>query len=841
MGNTFHIILHIISAACPCTAETLTLIPFNTVSEQNLKFPLLDLFPEDRSTNWRFPVVHNLENIISDYASAHCLIILDNFRQVNFKVHRNSQSPVIIRTNTLYSIHPSSAHLWGIFGPPNLAHRNITRSWNGIFNCPLSKFLGGMDGWKYHSDICHKLVMANVWKYIKPWNCIVQMAIYPTLHYYNIYGLLKIDLNRFTIRPYLFPSFPSLELQFFLHEWPPATPKNSCDYNNKDFVQLLAHAGLQDSVIEEYFRMVFLKFTVSVGTRAFPIDAKLSDPVGLIVTVELMRVWPKLQHKNEIILIPMSRLLNFSFLRESVLPPNLKLVWFIVDSELGENIFGYMVQSLWNDRHDSSFLNQCKRHDFVMNPVKQVGRAYADIWLDIMTNVSVRSADWGMHCRIEDNCAGITTSFTPYVKGSLYFPYFIQDEMSTLGFVSCGESKLSSLPFRELTSVFDGWIWLMLILTMIAVIIPLRSLSEVQVGSSSSWLSPLKLFLEQGDPYLASVTNDRRMRWFIGTFLLAGIVLSNAYKNENIYNMITPRNPILYETLEELIRNNFTIYSRIIDLDASVSYYKIHATIRSLEVVHQKYVYLNKGGFHGIAVPEISVVERTLVNALHSLYLYKVGLASAYIHLWLDHAQFINLLRVSKITLTTHVTEIMKVAIENVIFSEEGRKKEGNPFYRLLLERQKELVSRSESIIFHNLLKDCKNVAVIQSKYLCRDLALKVKSDGKRTNVVVGRESYSDLLWLFYLRGALPHQLPTRIKTTYEAGIWWRWLALFKKTDNNGNPPDVAPARMDGNIMVVFLIWMFGQIAATCCYAYEACVTIFWYEVLAHLKVFVKP
>lgn len=48
----------------------------------------------------------------------------------------------------------------------------------------------------------------------------------------------------------------------------------------------------------------------------------------------------------------------------------------------------------------------------------------------------------------------------------------------------------------------------------------------------------------------------------VAMFLLAGIILSNAYKNTNVYNMVIPRKTILYKEFAELVYGGFTLYTR---------------------------------------------------------------------------------------------------------------------------------------------------------------------------------------------------------------------------------------------------------------------------------------
>lgn len=42
--------------------------------------------------------------------------------------------------------------------------------------------------------------------------------------------------------------------------------------------------------------------------------------------------------------------------------------------------------------------------------------------------------------------------------------------------------------------------------------------------------------------------------------------MSNAYQSRNIYRMVSPRKPILYQSFDELLRDNFEIYTRNIYL-----------------------------------------------------------------------------------------------------------------------------------------------------------------------------------------------------------------------------------------------------------------------------------
>lgn len=69
-------------------------------------------------------------------------------------------------------------------------------------------------------------------------------------------------------------------------------------------------------------------------------------------------------------------------------------------------------------------------------------------------------------------------------------------------------------------------------------------------------LAAFKVFVEQGDPYPATVENESCMRYAMGKFILMG-------KDENLANIIAPRKPLEYEYFRELVNDDFTAYSKI--------------------------------------------------------------------------------------------------------------------------------------------------------------------------------------------------------------------------------------------------------------------------------------
>lgn len=53
-----------------------------------------------------------------------------------------------------------------------------------------------------------------------------------------------------------------------------------------------------------------------------------------------------------------------------------------------------------------------------------------------------------------------------------------------------------------------------------------------------------------------------RLRWISAGYILIAVVLSNAYKSNNINNMIANRAPLPYSQFQDLVEDNFQIHTR---------------------------------------------------------------------------------------------------------------------------------------------------------------------------------------------------------------------------------------------------------------------------------------
>lgn len=62
---------------------------------------------------------------------------------------------------------------------------------------------------------------------------------------------------------------------------------------------------------------------------------------------------------------------------------------------------------------------------------------------------------------------------------------------------------------------------------------------------------------------------------------------------------------------------------------------------------------------------------------------------------------------------------------------------------------------------------------------------------------------------MFSMRGIISPTLVRQLHRIGESDIWQCWLDLFEGNKvNKGNLGNVKPANMDGNIVVVFAVWV---------------------------------
>lgn len=351
---------------------------------------------------------------------------------------------------------------------------------------------------------------------------------------------------------------------------------------------------------------------------------------------------------------------------------------------------------------------------------------------------------------------------------------------------------MTSIAFQELTSVFDGKTWLCIIFVTIifSIWVHYYRASETML---TQIISVFKMFLEQGGPFARSVLSMKNRRCMIGLLLLMGVVLSNAYKNSNIYNMVIPRRPILYKYFWELVRDKFIIFSRpsrimltnIMTHNRS-DFVKINTKIANIDTYLVSEVTSTLDNHEGIVV---NPYDLELKNSLSSAVINGTRMHTESIK------KFSRYLEIQNFTERTKWTKVLHETDE--IFTKMRVGETGKLF---------------------GIVEICQKTAVILPDHICRKLYPK----SQLPDIFIGQENYSEMDWMFYFGGLVPPHFIRGVHQIAESGVWTWWTKLL--IGGNIKRPNVnyvKAANMQGNIIIIFILWGVGICLANLCYCLE--------------------
>lgn len=211
--------------------------------------------------------------------------------------------------------------------------------------------------------------------------------------------------------------------------------------------------------------------------------------------------------------------------------------------------------------------------------------AHQHLWIDILSNYTMVAKSPPFISCIDgrpDYNTFLSYHSVPHYKLHLETTKTINDDapfsllfrtrvpLASIRFVSCGKRGFKPLPFQELLNVFELPVWILIVIVAICFPITFRYLSKRKSrrGGPLNFkftyvFSVFKILLEQGDDLISSAINSWRWKIFVGIWALLAVVLSNAYKSTNVYNMISEKVLVPYEWFPELLEENFKIYAKL--------------------------------------------------------------------------------------------------------------------------------------------------------------------------------------------------------------------------------------------------------------------------------------
>lgn len=473
------------------------------------------------------------------------------------------------------------------------------------------------------------------------------------------------------------------------------------------------------------------------------------------------------------------------------------------------NPIGYSVRkhfTLCNNQMSVKF----KAFQFTTEKTQRLAHAFAHEFATIFKNYSYTVAPTGFQnfeCvngkRVNNGGSKWKKWYTVELMGSLtthnysslaYWALVIKDKVEQLRFISCGERDLPLLPFHELTSVYDIYIWLLTMLSCLTVaVIPLlfhhstvTSISSVLKNLDFVFRIVLGLDICVGKRF----ENMQAFRFILSAFMLAMLVLSNAYKSDNMYRIVLPRKLLPLETLEQLIKQRFTVLSELMGLflflkpNTKTRYFRLNTNDFDVDLWDPRY------GLH----------VRSSVT-----YMHKMSGRDNSDQLLFEYARLDNA--------TTNFL-IQEETYENVLKNKQQHE---------ILWHFKKLDTDNRIRCF----KACDNVALVLPIHRIEEYLKDEKIVGKNISkfVDVGKTDYFQPHQVFSLQSVVPSFVFRRMKRLQESGVfdWWQKFlggsGQFKKWREK--EIEVQTPKMSGNILVIFVLLMGGLGISFCLLLFE--------------------
>lgn len=485
-----------------------------------------------------------------------------------------------------------------------------------------------------------------------------------------------------------------------------------------------------------------------------------------------------------------------------------KIHWHIVDFEFEvHKIILYFRNCQFNDK-----LTRSEK----ISPDHAL-EAYYHLWWTILGNFSI-DFDYGRICTSKGLTYGILDSKISaklvyalhHYNYTYYYATWISDDFKALRFLTCGIRGKDSLVFRELLSTYQLSVWLCTGIFIFLIIVTIRYSQQRRISIVKVTLALYKCLTEQGDPFPRQDFKSWATVIVAFHFIIVAIVLSSAYKNDNVLKMIQPRTPLLYKTYEHLLADNFEIYTRtVIKMIVSGS--------AMLGVITDK---LTAKTFDGFPIPERSYfsqhawnfqkeissdLEINGGNVMSELMLKSMPYAQHKIEdVW---NELDALLKVSRM-----LPETLNL-LHNLY--NESKNLPSSPILNTI-EARDLLLDMQQKVLIENL-KQCRKVAVLVPYYKALEyLEILRNTKHKYISITIGEKGYTSSSLVFWFLGSAPRFIYDRLDAMKWSGIWeWRGKLVDSMISERGNvnkfvSQSVSNASMAGNILVIFTVFLAG-------------------------------
>lgn len=763
--------------------------------------------------------VYNFYTIISNFVEENCLIVINNY--ANIALEQTKLTPIILRQIELADFTMKAKNSGERFKnviwiPSNIPkfNINVTSAKSKRFRlshpCPISKFYTPFSIFKRDSNYCVSLNPNTFFTAIKPWQCEIQVELFmpddlfqeeigtPLFKFPGNTREFQMNRLRSPVRILIntksnVTSYPIVSLLSWITR--NQQFKRSSLYTVVNDVQVIAHVSCQEmntSLLCKSHCIITNMITVApcIPCRDLyttsPIDSRNIMLQNILKSTDYHQTD---QHVGDF-------LVNDGYERASALG-------------LAEQI------KYFADHETEAIQNPHANFNFIRNKypekLKILGFAYASLYILLLGNLTSRLSEqriWNPdmhHFSLRYARIGIIGDI-PFATndGSMK----IENKFGNLRFVSCGYKGIEPFPFSEFVSIFDTSIWIWIPITVLVTsfsIVHLQPSSFTMIGLNCFYF--IKVLVEQGDPFPSKQLKIYRLRFVICGVLLAGIVLSNAYKSTNVYNIVTPRNSIPYRTINELVHDKFSVYGRLVSFRTDLGW-GFWRTNNFTVTIQNSYELRLDNSYHSYI---IGFLETWLVyNTLLSREFYTKEDKP-------DEKKLLNYV-VNKTHSHPNHSELLLEPLKllepletiGMINGDVIRQLEyGNSIQSYILNQQNNLVMED--------LLGCNKTAWILPDYVGHNISRYLRKLGKHSDV--GIHAYTKTHLSFHIRGLVPTSLLQRFGWMSSSGLLDWWPSLINRTDltipPNLNTQPTKPS-MTGNIQIVFMMWASALVISIC-------------------------
>lgn len=326
-------------------------------------------------------------------------------------------------------------------------------------------------------------------------------------------------------------------------------------------------------------------------------------------------------------------------------------------------------------------------------------------------------------------------------------------------------------------------------------------------------------FLEQEFSESRSIIHLIKFRILPGLYLLMGIFLSNAYKNTNLYNMISQRTPVPYKDIEELVSDGFQIYSRPLLIGLNEDNLPSNLTKFKIDWYHLKH-----------EVGDISTNFMVISSEVHFAAFLKGFVkftGGIYYFSELGGMTHQNKRNGGNATVSTNAflksqldpdvtgviqrfTELSMQTLPNIDADDMDYFKD---------EVRENITNISESDLLNKFSRCDKSVARILPVDQCHKYAKILHTQKSSMSVSISEETYFDGYVGFYLGGLAPPTVMDKFVRAEEADLWEQAASVDSHFQNYNLHFNyfgtLRKPSMNGNIQVIFLALGGGLIGAS--------------------------